>query len=106
MLPLSNIQELFIFEIFEGIFEFSTIKLKKGWDKSSTEIKNDIAMLRTETKMEYSRYSAPACLPSKKLKILNFKSNNGPVCIISGWGRTETQRASPDLMYGSVRVSI
>ena len=75
-----------------------------GWDKAKTL--NDIAMLRTETEMEYSRNSAPACLPSKKFKIANTKAENGPVCIISGWGRTRTERASPDLMYGSVRVSI
>ena len=54
--------------------------------------------------MEYSRFSAPACLPSKKFKSLNTKSDDGPVCIISGWGRTETQRASRDLMYASVKV--
>ena len=61
-------------------------------------------MIRTVTQMEYSRFSAPACLPSKKFKSLNTKPDDGPVCIISGWGRTETQRASQDLMYASVKV--
>ena len=63
-------------------------------------------MLRTETAMEYSRNSAPACVPSKKFKIADTKAENGPVCIISGWGKTKTERASPDLKYGSVRASI
>ena len=61
-------------------------------------------MLRTVTQIEYSQFSAPACLPSKKFKTLNSKSENEPVCIISGWGRTKTQRYSQDLMYASVKV--
>ena len=76
----------------------------KGWDKTKTE--NDIAMLRTIKQMEYSEYASPACLPSKKFNVLNSKirAEQGPVCVISGWGRTKFQRASADLMYASVRV--
>lgn len=62
---------------------------------------NDIALLRLSSDIDFSgEYVKPVCLPVTSV----LQSKVVPFLIISGWGTTENNTASQDLLKGRVNV--
>lgn len=59
---------------------------------------NDISLLRLASKLEFNENVTPACKP----RDINY---TGKTVTISGWGKTQPERNSPDtLVYTNVKV--
>lgn len=61
---------------------------------------NDIALLRLSSDIDFGEYVKPVCLPVTSVLLTKVV----PFLIISGWGTTENNTASQDLLKGRVNV--
>jgi elastase-1 len=67
-----------------------------SWDTNN--INNDVALLKLERKINFSgneSYIRPVCLPPKTA---NLDDIVGTQCIASGWGNTQWQGTSPNIL--------
>ena len=64
----------------------STFKIDKIYKHADYEKghnnQNDIALLKLETPIKFTRQVSPVCLPKKDVPA-------GMMCVVTGWGRTE-----------------
>lgn len=69
--------------------------------QSRTNFNNDIALIRLNEKVTMNQFISPICLPgpSQHYELQEKKSG-----YISGWGKTETNRPSDDLMKAPIPV--
>ncbi|XP_045461316.1 CLIP domain-containing serine protease 2-like isoform X3 [Harmonia axyridis] len=66
--------------------------INEKYDPKDEDLKHDIALLRLVTKVSYTDYVRPICLPT--LLEERKKTYNGMTLTVAGWGQTENRSSS------------
>ena len=86
-----------------------TIKNIKEWKYiPNTVVESDIVMLKLKTPLTLNDYVQKICLPPPEFKadrsVVRSDQTKSPVCLISGWGRTQTAIVAEHLQQASIPV--
>ncbi|XP_045461314.1 CLIP domain-containing serine protease 2-like isoform X1 [Harmonia axyridis] len=76
--------------------------INEKYDPKDKNLKHDIALLRLETKVSYTDYVRPICLPT--LLEERKKTYNGMILTVAGWGQTENRSSSSVKLKVSIPV--
>ena len=72
-------------------------------------MESDIVMLKLKTPLTLNDYVQKICLPPPEFKadrsVVRSDQTKSPVCLISGWGRTQTTRSAEALQQASIPVN-
>ena len=82
------------------------IFIHKGWDESN--VLGDLAMIKV-VEFEFNPAIMPICLPPTTFEIeksMSSEEEDGPVCIITGWGSTLGTGQSNVLQQATIPVSL
>ncbi|XP_069058045.1 complement C1s subcomponent-like [Pleurodeles waltl] len=74
---------------------------KKDAHQPRTDFNNDIALIRLNNKVTMNQFISPICLPGSGT---SYALQENKLGYISGWGKTETNYASDDLMKAPIPV--
>ena len=74
----------------------------------NTVVESDIVMLKLKTPLTLNDYVQKICLPPAEFKadrsVVRSDQTKSPVCLITGWGRTQTTRTAEALQQASIPV--
>lgn len=69
---------------YERQYDVSTIRVHELFNKDSTELHHDIALVKTTTPIKFNRGVGPACLPPATWNVVTFFDTK-PL-LAAGWG--------------------
>ena len=74
----------------------------------NTVVESDIVMLKLKTPLTLNDNVQKICLPPPEFKadrsVVRSDQTKSPVCLITGWGRTQTTRTAEALQQASIPV--
>ena len=93
-----------------GPDRLSTVKNIIEWKYiPKTVVESDIVMLKLKTPLTLNDYVQKICLPPPEFKadrsVVRSDQTKSPVCLITGWGRTQTTRSAEALQQASIPVN-
>ena len=89
------------------IHSIRMIKIILVW-KGAPVVTSDIVMLKLKRPLTLNDYVQKICLPPPEFKAdrsaVRSDQTKSPVCLISGWGRTQTAKVAEHLQQASIPV--